>query len=69
VQVRAVCPSPPQLLHLLGDRFLYTPQTRSGERINQMTSLLPVAGFGAGAYLEKLFAGTRHRFPASTNAA
>src|ERR1700730_16062335 len=30
VQVRALCPSPPQLLHLLGDRFLYTPQTRSG---------------------------------------
>src|ERR1700686_828527 len=29
-----------------------------------MTSLLPVAGFDAGAYLENLIAGTRHRFPA-----
>src|SRR5580704_13830636 len=33
---------------------------RSSLSANQTTSFLPVAGFGSGAYSEKLFAGTKH---------
>src|SRR5580704_15293751 len=34
---------------------------RSSLSANQTTSFLPVAGFGSGAYSEKLLAGTRQR--------
>ena len=35
---------------------------RPSLRANHTTSFLPVAGFGSGAYSEKLLAGTRQRF-------
>jgi hypothetical protein len=35
---------------------------RASSSANHTTSFLPVAGFGSGAYSEKLLAGTKHRF-------
>jgi hypothetical protein len=39
---------------------------RSSLSANQTTSLLPVYGFGSGAYSAKLFTGTRQRFSGSS---